>query len=290
MGLPVTWNSQQYSANLTILTQQMGSKLRNTVSISPDGFVGEYKFVDQLDAGEMVEVTSRWGDTEWEDPDAKRRRIAKQYYEYAKLFDNFEKLNRLNDPTSKEMVNAAYAVGRQWDDMIIAGMTATAYTGQTGSASTTLASYDSGSHVIANGGTGLTLDKLQDVRRLFNAAEVDQEAITFVVAAIQLDNLLDITEIKNADYNSVKALVNGQPGTFLGFKFIMCNRLAVATSIRKCLAYAQSGFELAISKDMTTTVDRLPMKRNALGLQTQMAGGGVRLEEKKVISVDCSEA
>jgi len=291
MGLPTVWNANQYSANLHMLVQQKGSRLKNTVYLSPDGFSdGEYKFVDQIGKGAMVEVTNRLGNTEWTDPDAERRRIGKQYYEYAKIFDTWEKLNRLNDPTSKEMLNAVYAVGRQWDSMIITGMTATANAGKAGATSTTLASYDSGNNVIAHGSAGLTLTKLRTTLYRFNQADVpEDETKWFVIAAKEVDNLLGITQLTSADYNSVKTLVEGKVSSFMGFNFIMCNLLTVASSIRTCLAYTESAFELAIAKDMDTTVDRLPERRNSIGLQTQMAGGGVRLEEEKVVSIACDE-
>ncbi len=77
MGLPEVWNNRLYNANLRMQVQQEGSLLKNTVYLSPDGFKGEYKFVDSIGKGEMHQVVDRLGQTQWEEPDARRRRIAK---------------------------------------------------------------------------------------------------------------------------------------------------------------------------------------------------------------------
>ena len=57
-------------------------------------------------------------------------------YEYADLIDNQDKVRTLIDPTSSYAIAAAYALGRAVDDEIITAVTGTAYTGETGSTST----------------------------------------------------------------------------------------------------------------------------------------------------------
>ena len=289
MGLPGVWNTKQYEANLRHLLQQQGSRLINTVTRSSGGFNGgEYKFIDFIADGEMVEITNRLGNTEWQDPDASRRRIAKRSYEFARIFDKFEKLNRLNDPTSAEMMNAVYAVGRQNDRTIIDALGGTAYTGKEGATATT---FDANQIVDSSGTDGLTLNKLKSTLLLFNQNEVSPDLEKyFAVHAQQIDDMLGITQITNTDYNSIKVLVEGKVASFMGFRFVMCNLLATdSNSDRECFAYVKNGIEYCIDTDMVTTVDRLPERRNAIGLQTQMTGGAVRTEEKRVVKILCDE-
>ena len=71
----------------------------------------------------------------------------------------------------------------------------------------------------------------------------------------QVSNLLNTTEVKSADYNSIKALVQGDIDTFMGFKFLRSERLNLASTQRKCFAFTKGAMGLGIGKDVTTKID-----------------------------------
>src|SRR3546814_3244582 len=108
---------------------------------------------------------------------------------------------------------------------------------------------------IAVGSDGLTLVKLLQAKEILDAAEVDvddttgQGAPTRVIAVStkQITNLLGTTEIKSVDYNSVKALAQGQADTFLGFKFVRTERVPQVGTSRMFVVWANGG--LAASSD-----------------------------------------
>ncbi len=287
MGLPEVWNTKQYEANLRHLNQVMGSRLGDKVYLTPGGFAGgEYKFIDFIDNGEMVEITSRLGNTEWQDPVASRRRIAKRSYEYARIFDKFEKLNRLNDPKSKEMENAVYAVGRKKDAIIIDALGGTAYSGKEGDTGVAL---PSGQKVDESENLGLA--SLKATLLIFNENDINQDSEKFLaIGAKQLDSLLGVTQITNADYNTLRVLTEGKVASFMGFKFTLINTLPTSGNDRYCYAWVKDGIELCIDDNMSTTVDRLPEKRNAYGLQTNMTLGAVRTEDIRVVQITCDES
>lgn len=52
---------EQYSSNVSLLSQQMGSKLRS--SVDEEGIVGKNAFFEQIDSTAAVLRTSRHGDT-----------------------------------------------------------------------------------------------------------------------------------------------------------------------------------------------------------------------------------
>lgn len=73
----------------------------------------------------------------------------------------------------------------------------------------------------------LDLDALRYGAFFFKNHEVNQnngmiEMPVCVASPHQVQGLLGINQITSADYNTVKALVNGEVDSFMGFKFIQC--------------------------------------------------------------------
>ena len=83
-----------------------------------------------------------------------------------------------------------------------------------------------------------------------------------------MSNLLGTTQVTSSDFNSVKALVQGEVDTFLGFKFITSNRLAKGGNDRTCIAFAQDGITLAVGKDVSARIDERADKSYACLLYT----------------------
>ena len=105
-----------------------------------------------------------------------------------------------------------------------------------------------------------------------------------------LTGLLNTTEIKSADYNSVKALVQGELDSFLGCKVIRSERLAGGATARKALLFTKSGIGLAIGKDITSRVTEESTLHFAKQIYFSMSLGASRLEEDKVVEIACNES
>ena len=209
---------QQYSANVQMLSQQMGSLLRDKVRV--ESVVGKNAFFDQVGSVTAVEKTSRHSDTPQIDTPHARRRVSLADYEFADLIDQQDKVRLLIDPTSSYAQAAAMAMGRAIDDVIITAALGTAYTGETGSTSTSAQS------AIAHGSTGLTIAKLRTAKQTFDLGDVDPSIPrNIIVSPKQITDLLGTTEVTSSDFNTVKALANGEVNPFLGFNFIVSNRL-----------------------------------------------------------------
>ena len=287
MGDITTAFVKQFGTNLEALVQQKGSRLRNAVRIET-GITGEEAYFDQLASTAAQKKTTRNSDTPLVKSDHKRRRVAMYDYEWADLIDKEDQLKMLIDPKSMYTQNAAWALGRAIDDAIIEAFDATAYTGKAGGTST---SFTAG-NIIAAGGAGLTINKLISAKELLDEGESDpQEERYIVCTANQITDLLKTTEIKSADYNTVRALVQGQIDTFLGFKFIRSERLTVDTSsYREVMAYVKSGMLLAISKEIATRIDERADKSYATQVYASMGIGSTRMEEAKCVQILCSES
>lgn len=286
MGNINTAAVKQFGSNIEMLVQQKGSKLRNAVRVE-SGIVGEEAYFDQLAETAAVQKVARNSDTPLVKSDHRRRRVTMYDYEWADLIDKEDQLKMLIDPQSAYVQNAAWALGRSMDDLIIAAFDGTAYTGKAGGTSTTFTA----GNIIAVGASGLTLAKLISAKELLDAADVDpQEERYIAVTATQISDLLNTTEVKSADYNTVRALVSGQVDTFMGFKFILCNRLGLDTSSdRKCLAWAKSGMLLAVAKEVSSRIDVRPDKSYATQVYASMGIGATRMQEEKCVVITCDE-
>lgn len=277
---------KQFGANVDMLSQGKGSVLSGCVRLET-GVVGEEAYFDQLASTAAVKKTTRNSDTPLIKSDHRRRRVTLYDYEWADLMDKQDKLKMLSDPTNKYAINAAWAMGRAKDDEIIDNFDATAYTGKAGGTSTAFRT----ANVIASTCTGLTLTKLLNAKELLDASDVDPDEERFCAyGAAQGTDLLNTTEIKSADYNSVKALVQGQINQFMGFTFKMTNRLNLnSSSERKVLAWAKNGMLLAVAADVTTEITKRADKSYATQVYVSMGIGATRMEEEKCVTIACEE-
>ena len=277
---------QQYSNNVQMLSQQKGSLLRSAVDV--ETVVGKNAFFDQVGSALAVKRTTRHADTPQMDTPHARRRVSLVDYEYADLIDNQDKIRTLIDPTSSYASAAAFALGRAQDDEIIAALSGTAFTGETGSTSTAL---PSSQKITESGTAGLTIAKLRSAKEILDAASVDPSIARYIaVSPKQITDLLGTTEVTSSDFNSVKALANGEVNSFLGFNFIVSNRLTSASSKRLCLVWAMDGCKMAIGQDLMTRIDERSDKGYAHQVYVCQSIGSTRMEEDKVVTIQAHEA
>jgi len=276
---------QQFSNNVSMLSQQMGSLLRG--SVDEESVTGEKAFFDQIGSSAAVKRTSRHGDTPMVETPHSRRMVTMDSYEWADLIDDSDKVRLLADPTSSYAKAAAAAMGRAMDDTIIAAATGSSLTGKAGATSTAMDS----SHIIAHGSADLTIAKLITAKKTLDLASVDPSIPRYIaVGPDQVEALLNTTSVTSSDFNTVKALVQGDIDTFLGFKFITTTRLAVASNIRTCFAWAGDGIKMAVGKDVTSRIDERSDKSYSTQVYYCATFGATRMEESKVVSVLCDES
>ena len=281
---------QQYSSNVQMLAQQMGSRLREAVDV--ESVTGKNSFFDQVGVTAAQVRTSRHANTPQIDTPHSRRRVSLADYEWADLIDDADKVRMLADPTSSYAKAAAAAMGRSMDDVVITALGGTAYSGETGGTSVALPSTQK--FATSNQSDGLTVAKLLDAKKKLDLKDVDPSIPRFVVCgATQISDLLNTTEVKNSDYNTVKALAMGQVDSFLGFKFIMSNRLnfdASNTDDRLVFAFTKDAIKLAVGKDVTARISERDDKSYSTQVYYCMSIGATRMEEEKVVQIPCHEA
>ena len=277
---------QQYSNNVQMLSQQKGSLLRSAVDV--ETVVGKNAFFDQVGVASAVKRLTRHADTPRMDTPHARRRVSLVDYEYSDLIDNQDKIRTLIDPTSSYAMAAAYALGRAQDDEIISAISGTAYTGETGSTATTL---PSSQKITESGSAGLTIAKLRSAKEILDLSSVDPSIPRYIaVSPKQITDLLGTTEVTSSDFNSVKALANGEVNTFLGFNFIVSNRLSITGSKRLALVWAMDGCKMAIGQDLMTRIDERSDKGYATQIYVCQSIGATRMEEAKIATIECVES
>jgi len=282
---------QQYSANLQHLSQQKGSRLRGAVRV--EAVRGKQAFFDQIGSQSASVRTTRAADTLLNDTPHARRMVTLADYEVADLIDDQDKLRMIVDPTSSYAQAQAFAIGRSMDDVIITAATGDAKTGETGGTTTALPAGQKVAVNLSGSNEGLTIGKLRQAKYLLDNNDVDPSIPRFmVVGPKQIQDLLESTNITSSDFNTVKALVQGEVNTFMGFNFITSTRLAhnTGTDVRTCFAYAADGITLAVAKDLTVRIDERPDKGYAVQVYACMSIGATRMEEEKVVEIACDES
>ena len=281
---------EQYSSNVAMLSQQMGSKLRSSVDV--EKVTGKNAFFDQVGVTAAQLRTSRHGDTPQIDTPHSRRRLSLADYEWADLVDDVDKVRMLVDPTSSYARAAAAAMNRAMDDVIITAFNASASTGVAGGDSTALPSGQK--TATSDQSDGLTITKLLAAKKILDNNDVDPSLRRYIVCGPQqISDLLGTTQVTSADFNSVRALATGAVNSFMGFEFIMSTRLnmdATNTTDRLIFAYTEDAIKLGIGKDISAKISERADKSYSTQVYYAMSLGAVRMEEKKVVQIPCHEA
>ena len=279
---------QQYTTNVSLLLQQRGSKLRDSVTVG--SYVGKAaKAVEQIGAVTAQKRVTRHGDTPLISTPHDARWVFPTDFEWADLIDDQDKLRMLIDPTSPYAINGAYALGRAMDGLIIDAALGTSKTGENGTDNT---AFDNANQQIAAATTGLTIAKLREAKKIMleNEVDVDMDPLYIAVTAAQLDDLLGTTEVTSADYNTVKALVQGSIDSFMGFKFIHTELLGVDSSAnRRVIAWARSGVHLGLWNDINSRISERDDKSYSTQVYVKGTFGATRTEEGKVVEILCAE-
>jgi hypothetical protein len=302
---------QQYSANVFHLSQQKGSRLR--AAVRNESQVGKAAFYDRIGSVSAVKKVGRHSPTPQLDTPHSRRRVTLEDYEWADLIDSQDKIRMLQDPQSEYVIAAMWAMGRAMDDEIILAALGNAYAGETGS---TVVVHPNSQKYAANNGTSFTnlnVRTLRAVKRIMDEQEVDPSEKRYLVcSAKQIDSLLGQTEVTSSDFNSVKALVQGEVNTFMGFEFIRIERLATVASgaawataspttgavgsgsstvgFRRAFAFSMPALLLAIGQDMVSRIGERADKSYSMQVYAMMSIGATRMEEAKVVEIQCNEA
>nr|WP_296843419.1 phage capsid protein [Thiofilum sp.] len=304
-----TWRVKQFTANVYHLSQQKASVLAPLVR--KETFKGNAEYFDRLGTAEAIEKTARNSDTPNLDIDHSRRMLITKKYEWATLVDKWDKLENIHNPESEYAIAARNAMGRKMDSIIIDSLLGVARSGESGGSSVILPNTQKLAAVSAGSLSGLNIQALRKAKFLLDDKDVVGKRYIAITPA-NLEALLTQVEVTSADYNSVKALVNGELNTFLGFEFkvvsssIMPLAAAYNASVFKystttglynsggtavgatnisAIAFIGDGVICGMHESMSGRVDERNDKSYSAQVYASMDLGGVRMEEEKVVQI-----
>lgn len=272
--------AQQEFDSLVHHLYQADGKLRNTVTLR-SGVVGDiYKFrtmgkglanqkASQADVTPM-DVTHTLVNCVLENWNAP---------EYTDIFDQAE----VNfDEKSQLAKSIAMALRRREDQLVIDALDASTPTATVATS-------------VGGAGTGMNLDKLLAAGEELDENGVPEEGRYLVLSTRSKWSLLNTTTVTSSDYNTVKALVNGQLDTYCGFKFIWVEPsrseggLTVAANVFDGYAYHMDAVGLAVGIDMKTEINYVAQKTSWL-CNGIFKAGATAIDETGIVKVQATEA
>lgn len=184
------------------------------------------------------------------------------------LIDDLDMLKSNISYKQEYVKTSARAIAKKIDEIIIAAAIA-------------------GSNAATAGGA-LSVARVLEVKKMLDNAGVPDTGRIYVVGASAMSGFLADTKVSSADYNSVKALVQGQVDTFIGFKFIqvpdsyLTLNATPTPDTRLCFAFHEDALGVAVGKEPTTTVEWSPDK-HAHWIKTVVSMGAVIVDPTGVV-------
>lgn len=199
--------------------------------------------------------------------------------EYSDIFSQA----KVNFDERQELVQVvASAMGRRQDQMILDALAAS-------STSLTV------SNDIGGSDTNLNVAKLREAKRLLDKGNVPMDGRHIIVHANGLSSLLSETAVTSSDFNTVKALVQGEINTFLGFQFhVLGDRseggLAIdGSNDRTCFAFHKDSIGYGEGLGMRTEINYIPEKTSWL-VNEVFSAGAIAIDAEGIVSIVCREA
>lgn len=289
---------RHYTANVTHLAQQKKSRLRNTVRFDGE-VIGLKCAFERLAPTAARKRTTRYDDTPLMNVPHSRRWAHLEDYDWADLINPQDKDKVLIDPQSAYVINGAGAMGKSWDDVIIAAIGGNADEGVDGGTAIALPSAQKLQPTMSTVTADMTLAKLISAKTRLMGADIDDDEELFVaLTSAQIDALLNENKLTSMDYNTVKTLVNGNIASFMGFTFVRTERLLTTTggggagtdTIRLCYAWSKIGVGLAMGQDIKIEIEKRPDKAGSPNqVQATSSLGAVRVDDKRVVEIACNE-
>jgi len=289
-----TASVQEYRSNVELLLQQEGSRLADKVTTG--SHVGKAaSVVEQFGSATAQLKTGRHADTPLLDLSQDKRWVFPLDYEWASLIDNEDQLRALINLTSPYARAGAAAMNRAKDDVILAAIFGTNYTGENGTTSESFGTVGSGAYDVGVnvGGTasGLNVPKLQNAIRLLMTANKGEltESVFGAISSYEHDLLLKEMQIANRDYGASAVLVDGKVSRFMGVDFTITERLTITSGNRLIPIWVKSGMYLGMWNDLKAEITKRADKSYATQVYLAMTLGATRTQLGKQIRVNCDD-
>lgn len=199
--------------------------------------------------------------------------------EYSDIFMR----QKVNFDERQELVQVvSAAIGRRQDQLILDAL----------AASSTSLTVDND---VGDTDTNLNVAKLREAKALLDRNNVPMRDRHIVIHANSLASLLGETSVTSSDFNTVKALVQGDINTFLGFTFhTMGDRDEGGLPIdgsddRTVYAFHREAVGMAEGIAPKTEINYVPEKTSFL-IASMFSAGAVAIDDEGIVKITCREA
>ncbi len=189
---------------------------------------------------------------------------------------------KVNFDERRELVKVvSNAIGRRQDQLILDALTASSGT--------------SVSNDIGGADSNMNVAKLREAAKTLNANNVPMDNRHIIIHANSLASLLSETAVTSSDFNTVKALVQGEINTFLGFTFhVLGDRtegglIKDGSNDRTCFAFHKDALGLAEGIAPKTEINYVPEKTSFL-IASMFSAGAVAIDDEGIVKIVCRES
>ena len=196
--------------------------------------------------------------------------------EYSDIFNQ----QKVNFDERRELVTVVgSAIGRRMDQLVIDALNAASSPSTVGTD-------------IGGVGTNMNLAKLLAAKKALDTKNVPSEGRCMLIHANGLSSLLDETELTSSDFASVKALVQGEIDTFLGFRFVTLGDRDEGglplPSTRSCFAFHRDAVGMGIGMNQRSEINYVAEKTSFL-VSSMFSAGAVAIDDEGIVKISATE-
>jgi N4-gp56 family major capsid protein len=196
--------------------------------------------------------------------------------EYSDIFNQ----QKVNFDERRELVTVVgSAIGRRMDQLVIDALNAASSPSTVGTD-------------IGGTGSNMNLAKLLAAKKALDTKNVPSEGRCMLIHANGLSSLLDETELTSSDFASVKALVQGEIDTFLGFRFVTLGDRDEGglplPSTRTCFAFHRDAVGMGIGMNQRSEINYVAEKTSFL-VSSMFSAGAVAIDDEGIVKISATE-
>jgi N4-gp56 family major capsid protein len=196
--------------------------------------------------------------------------------EYSDIFNQ----QKVNFDERRELVTVVgSAIGRRMDQLVIDALNAASSPSTVGTD-------------IGGTGSNMNLAKLLAAKKALDTKNVPSEGRVMLIHANGLSSLLDETELTSSDFASVKALVQGEIDTFLGFRFVTLGDRDEGglplPSTRSCFAFHRDAVGMGIGMNQRSEINYVAEKTSFL-VSSMFSAGAVAIDDEGIVKISATE-
>ena len=184
----------------------------------------------------------------WQDPNFNKVDVTLNPYRAPTLVDDMQQFLYNFDVRKEDAELVAMALGRRSDQVIIDALAAS------GTANT-----------IANGGTGLTYDKIRQVNKFFNDLAIPPQDRCIAISAVGEEQLMAELQFTDNRFTELNLVTNGSlNGAYvMGMNWVVIPTMAEGGlpktgNIRTCFAFHKLAMGMGVGRDFSTIIERVP--------------------------------